>query len=124
MSSNNYRNFYNYDYRTPAEWRHYNEQEIFAAKKQQEITQKITLKADRLVDQTNELIVKKKLEFDHQSKVKVNDLEYKCKEIIKQKCDLNDEIALLLDYEIRIKNANKFLVGDALDVITECLKLR
>lgn len=124
MSCNNHHNVYNYDYHTPVEWQYNNEQEIIAAEKQQELTQRLTLKADRLVDQTNESVVKKKLEIDHHSKVKIKDLEYKCKEIEKQKHDLDEEIGLLLEYQTRIENANKFLVGDALDVISECLRLR
>lgn len=124
MICNNHHNVYNYDYHTPVEWQYNNEQEIIAAEKQQELTQKLTLEADRLVNQTNELVVKKRLEIDHHSKVKIKDLEYKCKEIEKQKYDLNAEIELLFEYQIRIQNANKSLIGDALDVISECLKLR
>lgn len=124
MTCNNYNNVYNYDYHTPVEWRDSNEEEIIAAEKQQELTQRLTLKADQLVNQTHESAVKKKLEIDHHSKVKVKDLEYKCKEIEKQKYDLEEEIGLLLGYQIRIENANKSLVGDALDVIAECLRLR
>jgi len=68
--------------------------------------------------------MKNKLDIDHQSKVKVRDIQYKCREIEKQKYDLEEEICLLLGYQVRIENANKLLVGDALDVISECLKLR
>jgi len=122
--NNNYHNVYNYNYHTPAKWRYNNEQEIMAAEEQQELAQRLTLEADRLVNQTKESVVKNKLEIDHQSKVKVKDIEFKCREIEKQKYDLDEEIELLMGYQTRIENANKSLIGDALEVIAECLKLR
>jgi len=115
---------YNYNYHTPAKWRYNSEQELLAAKGQQELAQRLTLEADRLVNQTKDSVIKNKQEVDHQSKVKVKDIEFKCKEIEKQKYDLDKEIELLVGYQTRIENANKSLVGDALDVITNCLKLR
>lgn len=122
--NNNYRNVYNNNYHTPAEWRYNSEQEILAAEEQQELSQRLTLEADRLINQIKDSVVKNKLEIDHQSKVKVTDIEFKCKEIEKQKYDLDEEIELLVDYQVRIENANKSLVGEGLDVIAECLKLR
>lgn len=118
------RNVYNLDYHTPAEWRFSLDQEVSAAEEQQELAQRLTLEADRLVNQAKDSVVKNKLEIDHQSKVKVKDVEFKCKEIERQKYDLDEEIGFLLGYQIRIENANKLLVGDALDVIDECFKLR
>ncbi|XP_025194931.1 tektin-1-like [Melanaphis sacchari] len=124
MSCNNYCNVYNYEYHTPTEWRYNSEQEITAAEEQRELAQRLTLEADRLVGQAKDSVMKNKLDIDYQSKVKVKDLEYKCKEIEKQKVDLDEEIRLLLGYQMRIENANKWLIGDALDVIAECLRLR
>lgn len=124
MNCKNYRNMYSYDYHTHAEWQYSNEQEMLAAEEQQELAQRLTLEADRLVNQARDSTVKNKLEIDHQSKVKVKDVEFKCQEIENQKHDLDVEIGLLLGYQTRIENANKSLVGDALDVIAECLKLR
>jgi len=112
------------DYHTPAEWRHKGELEIMASEEQQELAQRLTLEADRLVDQAKDAVAKNKLEIDHQSKVKVKDIEYKCRELEKQKYGVNEEIRLLLGYQTRIENANKQLVGDALDVIDQCFKLR
>ncbi|XP_022164083.1 tektin-1-like [Myzus persicae] len=124
MSCNNYCNVYGYDYHTPTEWRYNSEQEITAAEEQQELAQRLTLEADRLFGQAKDSVMKNKLDIDHRSKVKVRDIEYKCREIEKQKYDLDEEICLLLGYQVRIKNSNKLLVGDALDVIAECLRLR
>uniref|UniRef100_A0A2H8TUB0 Tektin n=1 Tax=Melanaphis sacchari TaxID=742174 RepID=A0A2H8TUB0_9HEMI len=124
MSCNNYCNVYNYEYHTPTEWRYNSEQEITAAEEQRELAQRLTLEADRLVGQAKDSVMKNKLDIDYRSKVKVKDLEYKCKEIEKQKVDLDEEIRLLLGYQMRIENANKWLIGDALDVIAECLRLR
>lgn len=124
MSCNNYCNVYNYDYHTPTEWKYNSEQEITAAEEQRELAQRLTLEADRLFGQAKDSVIKNKLDIDYQSKVKVKDIEYKCKEIEKQKGDLDEEICLLLGYQVRIENANKLLVGDALDVIAECLRLR
>lgn len=124
MSCNNYCNVYSYDYHTPTEWRYNSEQEITAAEEQRELAQRLTLEANRLFGQARDSVVKNKLDIDHRSKVKVKDLEYKCREIEKQKYDLDEEIHLLLGYQMRIDNANKLLVGDALDVISECLKHR
>jgi len=124
MSCNNYCNVYNYDYHTPTKWRYNSEQEITAAEEQRELAQRLTLEADRLFGQTKDSVIKNKLDIDYQSKVKVKDIEYKCKEIEKQKGNLDEEICLLLDYQVRIENSNKLLVGDALKVIAECLRLR
>lgn len=124
MSCNNYYNVYSYDYHTTTEWRNKSEQEITAAKEQRELAQRLTLEADRLFSQTKDSVIKNKLDVDHRSKVKVKDLEYKCREIEKQKYDLDEEIRLLLGCQVRIENAIKLLVGDALDVINECLRLR
>lgn len=124
MSSDHYKNVYNQDYHTPFEWRYNSEQEMIAAEQQQEWAQRLKLEADRLVDQARDSVVKNKLEVEHQLKVKIKDLEFKCKEIEKQKRDLDEEIQLLLGYQTRIENANKSLVGDSLDVISECLQLR
>ncbi|CAH1736529.1 unnamed protein product [Aphis gossypii] len=124
MNCNNYCNIYNYDYHTPTEWRYNSELEITAAEEQRELAQRLTLEADRLFGQAKDSVIKNKLDIDYQSKVKVKDIEYKCKEIEKQKGDLDEEICLLLGYQVRIENANKLLVGDALDVIAECLRLR
>jgi len=115
---------YIYDYHTPVEWQNNSEREIAAAEKQQELAQRLTLEADRLINQAKDSAVKNKLEIDHQSKLKVTDIEYRCREIKKQKYDLEEEIGLLLNYQTRIENANKSLVGDALNVIAECLRLR
>lgn len=124
MSCSNYRNVDSYDYYTPAEWRYNSQMEMTAADKQQELAQRLIREADRLVDQAKDSVVKNKQEIDHQSKVKVKDIEFKCSEIDKQIADLDEEIALLLGYQTRIENANKSLTGDSLDVITECLRLR
>lgn len=112
------------DYHTPAEWQHKGELEIMASEEQQELAQRLTLEADRLVDQAKDAVVKNKLEIDHQSKVKVKDIEYKCRELEKQKDGVNEEIRLLLGYQTRIENAKKLLVGEALDAIDQCFKLR
>ncbi|XP_026819122.1 tektin-1-like [Rhopalosiphum maidis] len=114
----------NNDYHTPAEWRFINELEIMASSEQQELAQRLTLEADRLVDQAKDAVGKNKLEIDHQSKVKVKDIEYKCSELENQKNGLNEEIRLLLGYQTRIENAKKRLLGDALDAIAECFRLR
>lgn len=124
MNCNNYCNVYGYDYHTPTEWQYNSEQEITAAEEQRELAQRLTLEADRLFGQVKDSVINNKLDVDHWSKVKVKDLEYKCREIEKQKYDLDEEIRLLLGYQVRIENSNKFLVGDALDVIAECLRLR
>jgi len=115
---------YGYDYHTPTEWQYNSEQEITAAEEQRELAQRLTLEADRLFGQVKDSAMKNKLDIEHRSKVKVKDLEYKCREIEKQKHDLDEEIRLLLGYQVRIENSNKLLVGDALDVIAECLRLR
>jgi len=115
---------YGYNYHTPTEWRYNSEQEITAAEEQRELAQRLTLEADRLFGQAKDSVMKNKLDIDHRSKVKVRDIEYKCREIEKQKYDLDEEICLLLGYQARIENSNKLLVGDALDVIAECLRLR
>lgn len=112
------------NYHTPAEWRYSSELEIMASEEQQELAQRLELEANRLVDQAKDAVGKNKLEIDHQSKVKVKDIEYKCKELENQKNGLNEEIRLLLGYQTRIENAKKRLVGDALDAIAECLRLR
>ncbi|XP_026805473.1 tektin-1-like [Rhopalosiphum maidis] len=124
MSCNNYYNVYNFNYHTPTEWRYNSEQEITAAEEQRELAQRLTLEADRLFGQAKDSVIKNKLDIDYQSKVIIKDIEYKCKEIEKQKNDLDEEICLLLGYQVRIDNANKLLVGDALDAIAECLRLR
>lgn len=124
MDCKNYHKIKSSDYHTPAEWRHSGELEIWASEEQQELAQRLTLEADRLVDQAKDAVGKNKLEIDHQSKVKVKDIEYKCTELEKQKCDVNEEIRLLLGYQTRIENAKKQLVGDALEAIAECLRLR
>lgn len=124
MNCKNNRNVYNFNYHTPVEWRSSLDQEVLAAEEQQELAQRLTLEAGRLVNQARDSVVKNKLEIDHQSKVKVKDVEFKCKEIESQKYDLDEEIGFLLTYQTRIENANKFLVGDALNVIDECLKYR
>lgn len=124
MSYNNYCNMYGYDYQTPTEWRYNSEHEITAAEEQRELAQRLTLEANRLFGQTEDSVMKNKLDIDYRSKVKVKDLDYKCREIEKQKYDLDEEIRLLLGYKVRIENANKLLVGDSLDVIAECLRLR
>lgn len=115
---------YNNDYHTYTEWWYDNKQEVIAAEKQQEASQRLTHEADRLIHQTREIIIKNKLEIDHQSKVKVKDIEFKCEEIERKKYDLSEEIKMLLVYQTRIENANKSLVGDSLDVIAECLRVR
>ncbi|XP_050533476.1 tektin-1-like [Daktulosphaira vitifoliae] len=109
---------------TLSEWWHNNEQQIRAAEDQQEWAQRLTSEAERLIYETHDSVIKNKLEIDHQSKVKVNDIEFKKKEIQNKKNDLDEEINMLLVYEERIKNANNSLVGDAMDIIAECLKLR
>jgi len=124
MNCKNDHKIKNSDYHTPAEWRHRGELEIMASEEQQEVAQRLTLEADRLVDQAKDAVGKNKLEIDHQSKVKVKDIEYKCKELEKQKDGVNEEIRLLLGYQTRIENAKKQLVGDALEAIAECLRLR
>jgi len=124
MNCKNDRDVKSYDYHTPAEWRYSSELEIMASEEQQELAQRLTLEADRLVNQAKDAVGKNKLEIDHQSKVKVKDIEYKCRELEIQKFGLNEEIRLLLGYQTRIENANKQLVGDALDAIAECLRLR
>ncbi|XP_025202987.1 tektin-1-like [Melanaphis sacchari] len=112
------------DYHTPAEWWYSSELEIMASEKQQELSQRLAIEADQLVDQAKDAVGKNKLEIDHQSKVKVKDIEYKCRELETYKNGLNEEIRLLLGYQNRIENAKKRLVGDALDAIAECLRLR
>jgi hypothetical protein len=124
MSCNNYYNVYNFNYHTPTEWRYNSEQEITAAEEQRELAQRLTLEADRLFGQAKDSVMKNKLDIDYRSKVIINDIEYTCKEIEKKKNDLDEEICLLLGYQVRIDNANKLLVGDALDAIAECLRLR
>lgn len=124
MSCNNYRNVDSYDYHTPAEWRYNSQLEMIAAEEQQELAQRLVREADRLVDQAKDSVVQNKLEIDHQSKVKVKDIEFKCSEIERQIGDLEEEIALLLGCQTRIENAKKSLTGDSLDVIAECLRLR
>lgn len=125
MSCNDYRNVVNYnDHHSPVEWRLNGEQEVTAAEDQQELAERLTRESRRLIDQTKEIVMKNKLDIDHHSKVKIKDVEYKCSEIEKQKKDLDEEIELLLGYQTRIENADKSLVGDALDVIAECLKFR
>ncbi|XP_060851008.1 tektin-1-like [Rhopalosiphum padi] len=124
MNCNNYYNVYNFNYHTPTEWRYNSEQEITAAEEQRELAQRLTLEADRLFGQAKDSVTKNKLDIDYRSKVIIKDIEYKCKEIEKQKNDLDEEICLLLGYQVRIDNANKLLVGDALDAIAECLRLR
>lgn len=124
MTSNNYRDLCMKDYHTPAEWQIFNKQEVTASEEQQELAERLTLEANRLVNKTKDSLNKNKLETDHQSKVKVKDVEYKCIEIENQKKDLDEEIELLLGYKARIENAKKSLVGDTLDVIAECLKYR
>lgn len=119
MSCNNYYNFH-----TPAEWQLNCELEMKTADKEQELAQRLILEADRLVNQAKDLVVKNKLETEHQAKVKVNDVIYKCNEIEKKKFDLEDEIELLSNYQMRIEKANTFLIGDSLDVITKCLNFR
>lgn len=119
MSCNNYYNFH-----TPAEWQQSCELEIKTAEKQQELAQRLILEADQLVNQAKDLVMKSKLETEHQAKVKVNDVVYKCNEIERKKFDLEEEIGLLLNYQMRIEKANKFLIGDSLDVIAECLRFR
>lgn len=120
----NYSNVYNNNYHTPTEWRRNSEQEMVAAEQQQEWAQRLTLEADRLVDQAKDSVMKNKLEVDYRSKVKIKDIEFKCNEIEKQKNDVDEEIELLLVYQTRIENANKSLTGDSLDVINECVRLR
>lgn len=117
-------NIYNNDYYTHAEWWYDSKQEVIASEKQQEASQRLTREADRLIHQTQDIIIKNKLEIDHQSKVKVKDIEFKCEEIERKKYDLSEEIGMLLVYQTRIENANKSLVGDSLDVIAECLRVR
>lgn len=124
MSCNEYRNVYDYDYHTPAQWRYNSEREVASAEEQQELAQRLTREADRLVGQSSEAVIKNKQEINHQSKVKVKDIKFKCSEIEKQKNDLDEEITLLLGYQTRIENANKLLVGNSLEVIAECLKHR
>lgn len=124
MNCNHDRKVKSSDYHTPAEWRKIGELEIMASEEQQELAQRLTLEADRLVDQAKDAVGKNKLEIDHQSKVKVKDIEYKCRELEKQKYGVNEEIRMLLGYQTRIENAKKQLVGDALDAIAECLRLR
>jgi len=124
MNCKNDSNVKNNDYHTPAEWRFSSELEITQSEVQQELAQRLTLEADRLVDQANDAVGKNKLEIDHQSKVKVKDIEYKCMELENHKNGLNEEIRLLLGYQTRIENAKKRLLGDALDVIAECFRLR
>lgn len=120
----NCKNEKKYDYHTPAEWLHSSDLEMMAAEEQQELAQRLRLEADRLVDQAKDTVVKNKLEIDHQSKVKVKDIEYKCRELEKQKYGLDEEIQLLLGYQTRIENVKKGLVGDALDAIAECFRFR
>lgn len=124
MAFNSFCNIKNHDYLTPAEWQYHNDLEVSAAEEQQELAERLALEASRLIDQTQNAVVKNKLEIDHQTKVKVKDIEYKCSEIEKQRNDLGEEMELLSGYQKRIENANKSLVGDALEVIAECLKHR
>lgn len=124
MFCDQYRNLYRYKYHTPLEWRQRGEQEIAAAEEQQELAQRLTLEADRLVAKAKDSIVQNKQEIDHQSKVKVKDVEFKCNEIERQKRDVEDEIDLLLGYRTRIEDANKFLVGDGIKIIDEILNIR
>lgn len=120
----NISNIHNNNYHTHAEWWYDSKQEVIAAEKQQEASQRLTLEADRLIHQTRDTIIKNKLEIDHQSKVKVKDIVFKCEEIERKKYDLSEEMGLLLIYQTRIENANKSLVGDSLDIIAECLRVR
>jgi hypothetical protein len=115
----NYKNVH-----TPIEWQKNCELELKTAEKQQELAQRLILEADRLINQAKEAVVKNKLETEHQAKVKVNDVVYKCNEIEKKKFELEEEIELLLNYQRRIEKAKKCLIGDSLDVIAECLKSR
>ncbi|XP_050437299.1 tektin-1-like [Adelges cooleyi] len=124
MNCDNYKNVYDRVYHTPAEWCRNNDQQIKAAETQQEWAERLTVEADRQIVQAKDSVVKNKLEIDHQSKVKVKDIEFKRKEIENKKGDLEEEIETLSGYKTRIENANRSLVGDALDVIAECVRLR
>lgn len=114
----------NNEYNSPEEWKHRCELEIKSFMKQQESAQRLVREARRLVKQTKQLAVNNKQETDYQAKVKVNDTDYKCNEIEKKIFDLEEELELLSNYQMRIEKANKLLLGDSLDVIAECLRLR
>lgn len=114
----------NKNYNTPAEWQNYCTLEINKSLKQQESSQRLVRAAERLVEQSKDIVLKNKLETDHQTKVKVSDVVYKCDEIERKKFDLEEELELLSHYQMRIEKANKLLIGDSLDVISECLELR
>lgn len=118
-----YRNGYR-DHRTPAEWRRDCQLEVAAAEGRRESAQRLRREAERLIDRANESAIKKEQELGHRSEVKIKDVQYKCAEIERQKAALDEEIALLLGYQKRVEDANESLIGDSLEVIAECLRLR
>ncbi|VVC36171.1 Tektin [Cinara cedri] len=109
---------------TPLEWRYNSELEITAVEKQQELAQRLTHEADRIMKQAKDTVLKHKLEIDHQTKVKINDVEFKCNEIEKQMHDVEEEIELLFGYQTRIEKFNKTFSVEALDAIAVCLRQR
>lgn len=113
-----------YNSHTPDEWRYTNEQEINAAEKQQELAQRLTLEADRLMKQAKDTVLKNELEIDHRSNVKINDVEFKRNEIERQKRNVEEEIELLLGYQMCIEKFSNNFSNDALDAIAECLRHR
>jgi hypothetical protein len=114
----------NNEYHEPAEWKHHCETDIKSSMKQQELTQRLVHEARRLVQQTKQIADNNKQETDFQAKIKVNDIDYKLNEIERKIFDLEEELKILSNYHMRIEKANKLLLGDSLDVIAECLRLR
>lgn len=113
-----------YSSHTPEEWRYTNEQEIIAAEKKQESAQRLILEADRLMEQTKDKVLKNELEIDHRSKAKIKDVEFKRNEIERQKRYVEEEIELLLGYQMCIEKFSNNFSNDALDAIAECLRHR
>lgn len=59
---------------------------------QQKLADRILAEADRLIDETEDDTIKRKLEVDHQLDVKIKDVEFRKEQLEWQKKQLDEEV--------------------------------
>lgn len=106
------------------EWRYNSNLEIAMAEDQQQLVHKLELNANRLINHTNDSMLKNKSEVNHRCKVTIKDVEYKRDEIKSQKRNVEEEVELLYGYQRRVENVIKSFSNEVLEAIAECLRVR